>query len=94
MVEPPKWTVAEAREAMREIHDQCTKVFYALRRGRDNFTAGTFRSDIATSISYWRKRGFVVIDGPFETLSQANNEALLNGACARTERPQGLLGRS
>jgi hypothetical protein len=94
MVAPPKFTVAEAREALREVHDQNTKVFYSLRLGKENFYASTFRSDIATSLAHWRRRGFVVTDGPFQKLEQARNEALINGAYTRADRPHGLLGRA
>jgi hypothetical protein len=88
MVTPPKYTVAEAREAMREVHDQYTIDFYALRRGEDRATASTYRADIAKNARLWHSQGFRVMDGPLETLSQAKFEIALDRARERADRHQ------
>jgi hypothetical protein len=88
MLEPPKYSLAEAREALREVHDQYTPAFFALRRGDQNHTASTFVSDMSKTLAYWRSLGFRVIDGPLETLQVAKTACQIDYAYDRADRCQ------
>jgi hypothetical protein len=96
MVAPPQfYSLNDALAVMREVHEENTKAFYSLRRGPyEHFTAATFLSDRSKNLAYWKRFGFEVTDGPFDTLAQAKREAQLMGAYSRSERQRhGLLGR-
>jgi hypothetical protein len=88
MVTPPLFTLPEAREALREIRNEHTIDYYALRRGEDRATASTFRSDIAQRLALWRRDGFRVIDGPLETRQVASTACQIDYAYDRANRCQ------
>jgi hypothetical protein len=94
MVAPPKYTADEFRQALREIHDECTKVFYVLFRGDIGHTASVFRSDVGKMLAYWSGQGFRIVDGPFETQQEAKFECQLQYRYASADRQRGLLGRA